>query len=193
MPIHAVAFHGTDRISDGPLSAAALAARHILEQDAGAHVLIFDAATSRRIELDFRGTREDLLERVAALTHAAEDVARPTPQRNGPGRPRLGVVAREVTLLPRHWAWLNRQPGGASVTLRRLVEQARKSPEAARKEAREVAYRFMSQMAGDLPGFEEAARALFAGNDAALKRATRRWPPDVRDHTRNLAARANVS
>lgn len=193
MPIHALAFHGTDRISDGPLPAAALAARHILEQDAGAHVLIFDAATSRRIELDFRGTREDLLERVAAVTHAAEDVARPMAQRNGPGRPRLGVVAREVTLLPRHWAWLNRQPGGASVTLRRLVEQARKSPEAARKEAREVAYRFMSQMAGDLPGFEEASRALFAGNDTALKRATRRWPPDVRDHTRNLAARANVS
>lgn len=193
MSIRALAFHGTRLIAHGPLAQAALAARHVLEQDAAAHVLIFDAATSRRIDLDFRGSRDDLLERVAAIARAAEDVARPTAHRSGPGRPRLGVVAREVTLLPRHWDWLNRQPGGASVTLRRLVEHARKSPESARKEAREVAYRFMSQMAGDAPGFEEAARALFAGNEDALKRATRRWPADVRDHTRNLAARANVS
>jgi hypothetical protein len=185
----ALAFHDTRRIADGPLAAAALAARQVVDTDPGAHVLIFDAATSRRIELDFRGSWENLLERVATITEAHIDVAKPAPVK-GPGRPRLGVVAREVTLLPRHWTWLNRQPGGASVTLRRLVEHARKSPETARKEAREVAYRFMSQMAGDLPGFEEASRALFGGNISALARVTERWPQDIHAHLLDLASSA---
>ncbi len=73
----------------------------------------------------------------------------------GRGRPKLGVVAREVTLLPRHWDWLNAQPGGASVALRKLVEQARRANGDAdrARAAREAAYHFMSAMAGDLPAF----------------------------------------
>ena len=106
----------------------------------------------------------------------------------GPGRPRLGVVAREITLLPRHWEWLASQPGGASVTLRRLVEAARaESAQAdAIRQAREATYRFMTAMAGNEPGFEEASRALFAGNSAAFTRHTEAWPDDVRDHARRL-------
>jgi hypothetical protein len=182
-----IAFHNTRRIASGPLREAALAAREVLERDPGAHVLLFDADTSRRIELDFRGDVEDLLERVDAIERPRPEQA--PPSRRGPGRPRLGVVAREVTLLPRHWEWLGKQPGGASVALRRLVEQARKAPGNDRREAREIAYRFISQMAGDLPGFEEATRALFAGSEPGFRSATRKWPRDVRAHAFELADR----
>jgi uncharacterized protein len=112
--------------------------------------------------------------------------------RRGPGRPRLGVVPREVTLLPRHWDWLATQPGGASVALRKLVEVARLSSEVkdrARK-AREVGYKFMSTMAGHEVGFEEASRALFAGNQAAFDLQIAAWPEDVQHHLKNLLADA---
>jgi hypothetical protein len=110
----------------------------------------------------------------------------------GPGRPRLGVVAREVTLLPRHWEWLGEQPGGASAALRRIVDEARRGShdkDRVRK-AQEAAYRFLSAMAGDLPGFEEANRALFAGDAARFEREVAGWPSDVRDHATTLARAA---
>jgi uncharacterized protein len=105
------------------------------------------------------------------------------------GRPRLGVVAREVTLLPRHWDWLARQPGGASAALRRLVDEARRANAGrdAQREATERAYRFMSAIAGGFPGFEEASRALFAHDAEAFSRHTTPWPPDVQAHARWLA------
>ena len=108
----------------------------------------------------------------------------------GPGRPKLGVVAREITLLARHWDYLTRQPGGASVTLRKLVDEARKV-NATRdrvREAQEAAYRFMTALAGDEPGFEEALRALFASNEARFSEVTASWPADIRDHAKQLAA-----
>ena len=106
-----------------------------------------------------------------------------------PGRPKLGVVAREVTLLPRHWDWLNAQPGGASVTLRKLVEEARRATagEVRVREAREACYRFMSIMAGDAPGYEEALRALYADDRERFESFTEQWPEDVRHHARRLA------
>ncbi len=105
------------------------------------------------------------------------------------GRPRLGVVAREVTLLPRHWEWLSQQRGGASAALRRLVDEARRlhEPEDRQRAARERAYRFMSALASDWPEFEEASRALFAGDALALTQRTRTWPPDAREHLMRLA------
>ncbi|MEZ5645843.1 MAG: DUF2239 family protein [Burkholderiaceae bacterium] len=107
----------------------------------------------------------------------------------GVGRPRLGVVAREVTLLPRHWAWLSQQRGGASAALRRLVDEARQVHAQAdlRRQAQERAYRFMSAIAANLPDFEEASRALFAGDGQALARRTEAWPADVRNHLAWLA------
>ncbi len=110
----------------------------------------------------------------------------------GPGRPRLGVVAREVTLLPRHWEWLGGQPGGASVALRKLVEQARKANGGRdrQRRAQEAAYRFMSALAGDLAGFEEAIRALFAGDRARFDQLVAPWPVDVGEYARRLGARA---
>ena len=110
----------------------------------------------------------------------------------GPGRPKLGVVAREITLLPRHWDWLARQPGGASVAIRRLVEQARRTGEDSDRlrQAQEAAYRFMSVMAGNRPHYEDAIRALFAGDPAGFDQLIAGWPADVRDHVSRLAERA---
>jgi hypothetical protein len=176
---HCIAFEGSNRIASGDLRDVALAAKEVA--DRGGSVLIFADETSEVVEVDFRGTPEDVLDRLIP----------PEPPR-APGRPRLGVVAREVTLLPRHWEWLNRQPGGASVALRKLVEEARRtSKEKDRvREAREAAYRFISAMAGNEPGFEEAARALFAGDRQRFELMAGGWPPDVRDHAKRLAARA---
>ena len=113
----------------------------------------------------------------------------------GPGRPKLGVVAREITLLPRHWEWLGQQSGGASVAIRKLVEDARRNGDDKQRirEGQEAAYRFMSIMAGDRPLFEEAARALFAGNHVRFDAMTGGWPVDIRDHAQRLAAGAFTS
>ena len=111
-----------------------------------------------------------------------------SPDSRGPGRPKLGVTAREVTLLPRHWDWLARQPGGASVALRKLVETASRDPKAGRVAARDAAYRFASAMGGDEAGFEEAMRALYAGKRKKFHRQLECWPPDVREHLEKMAA-----
>lgn len=162
---------------------------------AAASILIFDEATGDVIDVDFRGTPKDVARRLAveksdAGITAPSSEAEPT--HRGPGRPRLGVVAREVTLLPRHWHWLSSQPGGASVALRRLVDEARRV-RAGRDRARqsqEAAYRFMSALAGDRPGFEEAIRALFAADRHRFNEQIAAWPVDVRNHARRLAAGA---
>jgi len=95
------------------------------------------------------------------------------------------VVAREVTLLPRHWQWLAAQPGGASAALRRLVEQARRSPTDARV-ARDSVYRFLADQCGDRPGFEEALRALYRGETERFQEIIADWPQDVRGYAEDL-------
>ncbi|HEY3376238.1 MAG TPA: DUF2239 family protein [Armatimonadota bacterium] len=192
-PASYTAFAGVQRIASGELAQVALQTKQVIEQGTLAPVLIFQDTTSEQVELDFRGTDEDVLQRVAAILRASAPVAAPEPAQKtpgGPGRPKLGVVAREVTLLPRHWAWLNSQPGGASVALRKLVELARRANEQGDRLrlAQEATYRFMSVMAGDLPGFEEATRALFAKNGERFDALIAPWPIDVREHTRRLAA-----
>lgn len=184
------AFEGSRRIASGELQEVALKSKALLDGDPLTRVLIFNDATSELIEVDFRGTAEDVARKLALRTGAMSPAGAPiqeTPA--GPGRPKLGVVAREVTLLPRHWDWLNRQPGGASVALRKLVEEARRdhSGKDRLRQAQEVSYRFMSDMAGDWPGFEEASRALFAGNLQRFDEVIEPWPADVRDHLRRLA------
>ncbi len=181
------AFGGTVRIASGALRDVALKAKAVIDADATAQILIFDDATAHPVEVDFRGTPTDVLNRLEKDVSAKAEPARP---RRGPGRPKLGVAAREVTLLPRHWDWLSKQPGGASVTLRKLVEEARRGNGAKdrMRRSQEAAYRFMVAMAGNEPGFEEAARALFAGNKERFDQQIQTWPPDVRDHARGLAA-----
>jgi uncharacterized protein len=138
-------------------------------------VLIFEDGTGRQVDFDLAGTPEEVLARVAP--------------RVGPGRPRLGVVAREISLLPRHWEWLERQPSGASAALRRLVDEARRrEPERQRARlAAEATYRFMTALAGDRPGYEEATRALYAGDGARFAALIAAWPGDVVRHIERLA------
>jgi hypothetical protein len=183
------AFEGSRRIESGELAQVALKAKPVIDGGERGPVIIFDDVTGEPIEVDFRGTAEDVLRRLKERTSAGmldrADGETPRPV----GRPRLGVVAREVTLLPRHWDWLNSQPGGASVALRKLVEEARHVNHGKDRvrQSQEAAYRFMSVLAGNQPGFEEATRALFAANPARFHELVEPWPADVRDHARKLA------
>lgn len=189
-----IAFAGPTRIARGDLPAVARAVKEADRAGLDRAPLVFDAETSAPVELDLRGSLQAVLARARAAEQAsaasADDHAEDGPR--GPGRPRLGVIAREVTLLPRHWDWLATQPGGASAALRRLVDQARVA-NAARdrlRAAQEAAYRFMSATLGDQRGFEEAVRALFAGDRARFVALSRPWPRDLREHARALAGAA---
>ena len=165
----------------------------MLDRDKYAQMLIFDDLTSELIEIDFRGTSSHVLQRtaeIAANVRRTSGLRQPNTETRRPGRPKLGVVAREVTLLPRHWDWLAAQPGGASVALRKLVEHARKANQGRDllRRAQEAAYRFLSAMAGNELGFEEATRALFSGKQKRFDEIVEPWPRDVRDHAKKLAA-----
>ncbi|MBC5781541.1 DUF2239 family protein [Ramlibacter sp. USB13] len=176
------AFAGTRRLASGPLREVALAVLQAQDPQ-GPMPLVFSDATGRQVELDLRGSEQEILARYTPA--ACEDAA---PAR-GRGRPKLGVVAREVTLLPEHWEWLAAQPGGASVALRKLVHEARRagSHRHRARQAQERAYHVMAALAGDLPGFEEAGRALFASDRERLASLMAPWPADVRDHVLRLA------
>lgn len=168
-------FRGDRKLVSGPLGEVALT----LKTGGAEGVLIFSDAAGTEIDLDLRGTEAEVAARYASPPAV-------------PGRPKLGVVAKEVTLLPRHWDWLKTQRGGASATLRRLVEEAARDSRSIAKAAAEAAYRFMSAMAGNRENFEEAARALFAADGARFAMLTENWPEDVRAHARQLAAPALI-
>lgn len=178
--LQCTAFVGFQRIASGELAHVAVKTKEVIDRGEQAPILIFDDVTSEPVEIDFRGTVDDV----------SRTLVPPEPAPRGPGRPRLGVVAREVTLLPRHWDWLNTQPGGASVALRKLVEEARHANEHKDRvrDSQKAAYQFMSAIAGNLPGFEEATRALFAGSGQRFSGLVAHWPTDVRDHARKLAS-----
>lgn len=191
-PSH-TAFNGHRRIASGSLAAVALSVKHAVTGDASEPVLVFDNETGRSIDIDTRGADAEIVARFTQPAAAArrEDESDNTADHHEPrgrGRPKLGVVAREVTLLPRHWDWLAKQPGGSSVALRKLVEAARRANTELdhRRAAHERAYHFMSAMAGDLPGFEESTRALFADDRARFDELTANWPADVRGHAAAL-------
>ena len=186
-----VAFEGSRWLATGTLADVATAAKPAADRRC-APVLIFDSR-SEQVELDFRGSLAAVLARLPTpAIRADHDAETSDGEPRGRGRPKLGVIAREVTLLPRHWEWLAEQPGGASAVLRRLVEAARTSNEDRDRlrRGRDVLYRFCAAMAGDAPGFEEASRALFAGDRSRFETHTAAWPPDVRAHALELAAHA---
>jgi hypothetical protein len=185
-----IAFEGGKRLAAGAVADVALAVR---KRAGGRHpILVFDYDTGRQIELDLRGTDKDIRTRLMTAPVRTEESETSDTSKRGPGRPKLGVVPREVTLLPRHWDWLNAQPGGASVALRKLVDEARRTRGRADtlRARQEAAYRFMSAIAGNLPHYEDATRALFAGDAAGFSELTESWPADVRDHARHLAGGA---
>jgi hypothetical protein len=192
-----IAFDGPRLVGIGSIAEVARAAKANADAGIPAQLLVFDCVTSEPLELDLRGTLDDVLARLPGIhdempTSSNETAIGADAARSGPGRPRLGVVAREITLLPRHWQWLSEQPGGASVTLRKLVEEARGASveRDRRRRAQESAYRFMSAMLGDQPGFEEATRSLFAGDAARFAAYAAEWPHDLQNHARRLAADA---
>ena len=170
------AFEGFRKITHGPLPEVAVSVKDLPQ---GSY-LVFDDATGRQVDLDTRGTPDEI-----SVRYSVESL----PEARGRGRPRLGVVPREVTLLPRHWDWLNSQPGGASVALRKLVEEARRTSgdRDRRRAAQESAYSFMAAVAGNLSGFEEATRALFAYDRRRFGELIAVWPEDVRDYAIQLA------
>lgn len=175
------AFQGNRRLVSGNLHEVATRVKSVVDSGSDEPILIYDDATGRAIDIDFRTLHAPVSD--AAGTKGTTEETR------GRGRPKLGVVAREVTLLPRHWEWLNAQPGGASVALRKLVEDARKSSgdRDRLRAAQEAAFYFMSGMAGNLPGFEEASRALFANDRRRFAELVAHWPEDIRDHVVRLA------
>ena len=185
-PQRFTAFIGHQRLASGPLAEVALAVLKAPTGLGAEPIVIFDDATGRPIDLDLRGTEQDIVARLpkpaSNAETAAEDLSAPEPR--GRGRPKLGVVAREVTLLPRHWDWLGAQPGGASVALRKLVEAARRASgdRDRSRAARDAAYHFMAVMAGNLARFEEASRALFADDRRRFVGLIAGWPDDIRDH-----------
>jgi uncharacterized protein len=176
--MHYVGFEGVRRIAEGSLAEVAVGVKTLVDSEGLLlPVLIFDMRTGEVVDVDFRGEPGEVALRLA-------DAPR------GPGRPKLGVVAREVTLLPRHWEWLASQPGGASVALRRLVDEARRDKEQVDRvrTGREATYKFIRALAGNEAGFEEATRALFAGSRQLFETHTAGWPPDVRELALRLAA-----
>lgn len=176
------AFVGQQLLISGELTAMLRRTKEYMDAGGTETPLIFEDQTGRQVDFDFRGTAEEVVERAA-----------PSRNRTGPGRPRLGVVSREISLLPRHWEWLELQPQGISAALRRLVDEARRR-EPGREQARivkEAAGKFMWAMAGNLPGFEEASRALFTDDQTRFAQLICDWPRDIRRHLERLVERAN--
>ena len=164
-----VCFCGSRRIAEGTLAEVAASAWRSLDVDPACITLTFDRETGAVVDLNLSGSLNEV---AARYLPSAQTAAKR-------GRPKLGVVAREITLLPRHWEWLATQPGGASVALRRLVETARKEAASQKNMRIAAAYKFMAAMAGDLPGFEEASRALFAQQMDKFENQISAWPPDI--------------
>ena len=191
---HWVAFEKHRRIASGNPAEVITSLQHVLTTRPDVMPVVLEAVSSERIELDWRLPVATLLSLLPppVPTDADGDTSGDAPR--GPGRPRLGVTAREVTLLPRHWDWLARQPGGASVALRKLVQSAMKDGSTAegRRRATDAAYRFMSTVGGDLPHYEEVSRALFAGELPRLRTLVSDWPVDVSEHLLALTARIDA-
>jgi hypothetical protein len=175
------AFLGETLIASGPVETMLPAVKSGFDQNVSALFLIFEDQSGRQVDFDLRGTLNEVVGRVL-----------PAPIRPGRGRPKLGVVSREISLLPRHWEWLEQQPNGASAALRRLVDQARKREpgEQRARLATEALGRFLSAMAGNLPGYEEASRALYAGDRALFEDLIGDWPRDIRAYVQRRAGDA---
>jgi len=195
-PKSCTAFKGDQCVASGTLVQVAAKLKKVMEIGQPETVLIFDDLDGDIIEVDLRGAIGDVLKRIE---DPATKGASPGPSADqqpdamrGPGRPKLGVVSREVTLLPRHWDWLNSQPGGASVALRKLVDEARHVNRGKDKvrHSQEAAYRFMSAVAGNLPGYEEAIRALFAGNRERFDDSIASWSAGIREYALRLSKTA---
>ena len=190
-PPRCTVFAGHRRVASGPLTEVERKLKKLTEAGRGEPILVFDDGTGEIIEINLKANAHP--EGTSPLkTTGDHGAAAPTSPRRGPGRPKLGVLSREVTLLPGHWDWLDGQPGGASAALRRLVHEAKRSGQDQDRvrHAQEAVYRFMTTMAGDFPGFEEALRAFYRRDHQRFETLLSAWPKDVRGHIKKLAAAA---
>ena len=195
-----VAFAGDEIIARGEITEVVRRCKTRLDGGEESRIALYDDANGRAIDIDYSGGAAEVLARLGDHPILGESVRKPpagppdqtTKMPRGRGRPKLGVVAREITLLPRHWEWLGGQSGSASAALRRLVETARKDG-ADREQVRktvEAAHRFMWDIAGDQPGFEDASRALFAKDFKLFVERISRWPEGVRAQLKRFTERA---
>lgn len=177
------AFEDGNHVATGPLADVVLAVKRRMGKADHGPALIFSDATGKTLDFDFHGSVKDVSRRLEVFVESA------APESTGPGRPRLGVMSREVSLLPRHWEWLAAQAGGASAALRRLVDEARRKESAgpSPKQAQERTYKFLSVVAGDRPGYEEALRALYRKDPKRFQAEMKDWPTDLREHALKLA------
>ncbi|KAA8787723.1 hypothetical protein ABIE27_002971 [Paenibacillus sp. 4624] len=190
--MNCTAFVGRKHFAKGTLQDVVKVVKENLEENEIVELLIFDDFTGKPIDIDFRGSLEDVLNRLNSKPGCLTDTKENEQPVRRAGRPKLGVVSGEVTLLPRQWDWLKAQPGGASVTLRKLIDEARRSGENGNKvrAAQEITYHFMTAMAGDFPQYEEALRALYAANENRFYESINDWTPDIRDYIKFLASNA---
>jgi uncharacterized protein len=195
-PKKCTAFIGMKRLASGDVREVARKVKEAIDKSKDKTIMIFDDSNGETVEFDLRGKVDDVLKGLDTAiakfekNSSAENEEPAGPK--GPGRPKLGVISREVTLLPRHWDWLNNQAGGASVALRKLVEEARHVNAGKDKirHSQDAAYKYMSAMAGNLPGYEDAIRALFAANQSGFKIAVASWPQDVKSYAVKLSSDA---
>lgn len=185
------AFADNERIANGDLFHVSKVVRAVLEEKEPRLVLVFSDQTGKQVDIDLRKVSKTATTR---SDKSGNEIPPAAPEPRRPGRPKLGVVGKEITLLPRHWEWLNIQPGGPSVVLRKLVEQARRASkdQDSIRQSRDAVYHFTVAIAGNEPGFEEASRALFAGNRTRFYKQIQDWPKDVRDFVQLLARGAFV-
>lgn len=176
------AFAGTTKLASGPVDHVRDALLAYLRAPGSQPILIFDDETGRQIDIDMRPGVTAFDDAPVPDNVPVPDTVKARPR----GRPRLGVVAGEITLLPRHWDWLRTQRGGSSATVRRLIDEARKNRCDPAK-ARDAAYHFLSAIAGNLPNYEDVLRALYAGDSATFAEKTKSWPAAIRDHAFTLA------
>ena len=178
------AFEEVHLLSQGALEEVVIAVKRRLKSKPEASILVFSDLTGKQMDFDLRGSEKEVIQRLKIYLDPGAPAA-PT----GPGRPKLGVVAREISLLPRHWEWLSTQSGGASAVLRRLVETEMKGTNQREKikQAQECTYRFLSSIAGNLPHYEEVLRALFAKDKKEFKESMSGWPIDLKEHAISLS------
>lgn len=180
-----IAFANTTLLTSGPLATVVAAVKNYADIHADTNIQIFNAQDSKPVEIDLRGSIADILANFPSEQSAPTSDTDIDVTNRLPGRPKLGVISREITLLPRHWEWLSQQKGGASVTLRKLVDEARHSSKEkdALRAAQESAYRFMTAMAGNEVNYEDAVRALYAKDIVLLRTLIETWPKDIQSHT----------
>lgn len=187
-----LAFAGTNLVARGLLAEVVRQSKALFDQGEAQQIALYDDATGHPVDIDFTGSVDDVLAKLAAHPVVGDGHHQPG-EKKKPGRPKLGVVSREISLLPRHWHWLSTQRGGASAALRRLVDTARKNGAEGDqvRSAIDAAHRFMWDIAGDLPDFEEASRSLFARDFDTFANFIASWPSGIQEQLNRFVRRAN--